>query len=248
MPAGYSSRSRSALGFRRQSPGRDSARRVGGRFGGCPAGARRTSIIVAPGRGSIAVSPRLWIGSVIGRSARPSALRLTAVAAPFSVTVASDESCRVHCCKVRLDAAALIEGARAHESLREGEHPALSQREKEKRGRSSPWVNPAQPPSVSRCAPRSRSPVSLIVLTRSCSRRWGPCPSPTPCLEREFLVLFVCPFYLFIYSLALARCRSSDPLGALLSSTALDVVISRSCETSFLGATASKTKGWMGGG
>jgi len=25
----------------------------------------------------------------------------------------------------------------------------------------------------------------------SCSRRWGPCPSPTPCL--------VCPFYLFIY-------------------------------------------------
>ena len=26
------------------------------------------------------------------------------------------------------------------------------------------WVNPAQPPSVSRCAPRSRSPVSLIVL------------------------------------------------------------------------------------
>ena len=51
------------------------------------------------------------------------------------------------------------------------------------------WVNPAQPPSVSRCAPRSRSPVSLIVLTRSCSRRWGPCPSPTPCL--------VCPFYLF---------------------------------------------------
>ena len=52
------------------------------------------------------------------------------------------------------------------------------------------WVNPAQPPSVSRCAPRSRSPVSLIVLTRSCSRRWGPCPSPTPCL--------VCPFYLFM--------------------------------------------------
>ena len=57
------------------------------------------------------------------------------------------------------------------------------------------WVNPAQPPSVSRCAPRSRSPVSLIVLTctcsRSCSRRWGPCPSPTPCL--------VCPYYVFIF-------------------------------------------------
>ena len=53
------------------------------------------------------------------------------------------------------------------------------------------WVNPAQPPSVSRCAPRSRSPVSLIVLTRSCSCRWGPCPSPTPRLA--------CPFYLFIY-------------------------------------------------
>jgi len=51
------------------------------------------------------------------------------------------------------------------------------------------WVNPAQPPSVSRCAPRSRSPVSLIVLTRSCSCRWGPCPSPTPRLA--------CPFYLF---------------------------------------------------
>ena len=32
--------------------------------------------------------------------------------------------------------------------------------------------------------------LSLIVLPRSCSRRWGPCPSPTPCL--------VCPFYLFI--------------------------------------------------
>ena len=46
----------------------------------------------------------------------------------------------------------------------------------------NPWdpvvrVNPAQPPSVSRCAPRSRSPVSLIVLTRSCSCRWGPCLS-----------------------------------------------------------------------
>ena len=51
------------------------------------------------------------------------------------------------------------------------------------------WVNPAQPPSVSRCAPRSRSPVSLIVLPRSCSCRWGPCPSPTPRLA--------CPFYLF---------------------------------------------------
>ena len=43
---------------------------------------------------------------------------------------------------------------------------------------------------IARCAPRSRSPVSLIVLTRSCSCRWGPCPSPTPRL--------VCPFYLFI--------------------------------------------------
>ena len=36
------------------------------------------------------------------------------------------------------------------------------------------------------------SPVSLIVLTRSCSCRWGPCPSPTPRL--------VCPFYLLFIS------------------------------------------------
>ena len=52
------------------------------------------------------------------------------------------------------------------------------------------WVNPAQPPSVSRCAPRSRSPVSLIILTRSCSCRWGPCPSPTPCLVSPFLFIY----------------------------------------------------------
>ena len=64
------------------------------------------------------------------------------------------------------------------------------------------WVNPAQPPSVSRCAPRSRSPVSLIVLTRSCSCRWGPCPSPTPRLA--------CPFYLFIYGRALTGISCND--------------------------------------
>ena len=45
-------------------------------------------------------------------------------------------------------------------------------------------VNPAQPPSVSRCAPRSRSPVSLIVLPRSCSCRWGPCVLLPPLVWR----------------------------------------------------------------
>jgi len=49
-------------------------------------------------------------------------------------------------------------------------------------------VSPAQPPSVSRCAPRSRSPVSLIVLTRvqDPARAGGDPVSPTPCL-----VLFI---------------------------------------------------------
>ena len=45
----------------------------------------------------------------------------------------------------------------------------------------------------------SRSPVSLIVLTRSCSCRCGPCPSPTPRLA--------CPFYLFISRQARHRCE-----------------------------------------
>ena len=43
-----------------------------------------------------------------------------------------------------------------------------------------------------RCAPHSRSPVSLIVLPRSCSCRWGPCPSPTPRL--------VCLFSFFSFA------------------------------------------------
>ena len=34
--------------------------------------------------------------------------------------------------------------------------------------------------TLGRKAPHSRSPVSLIVLPRSCSCRWGPCPSPIP--------------------------------------------------------------------
>ena len=55
-------------------------------------------------------------------------------------------------------------------------------------------------------APRSRSPVScvprLIVLPRSCSCRWGPCPSPTPGLsvlfiasvprQRAFVIMLSC--------------------------------------------------------
>ena len=60
------------------------------------------------------------------------------------------------------------------------------------------WVNPAQPPSVSRCAPRSRSPVCCVPDHRSCSCRWGPCPSPTPRLA--------CPFYFFIWPLPIAPC------------------------------------------
>ena len=35
------------------------------------------------------------------------------------------------------------------------------------------WVNPAQPPSVSRCAPHSRSPVSLIVFFSNPARAGG---------------------------------------------------------------------------
>ena len=35
------------------------------------------------------------------------------------------------------------------------------------------WVNPAQPPSVSRCAPHSRSPVSLIVSFSNPARAGG---------------------------------------------------------------------------
>ena len=41
-----------------------------------------------------------------------------------------------------------------------------------------------------RCAPHSRSPVSLIVLPRSCSCRWGPCPSPIPRLICLFSFFF----------------------------------------------------------
>ena len=51
------------------------------------------------------------------------------------------------------------------------------------------WVNPAQPPSVSRCAPRSRSPVSLIVLPKTLLVQVGtltPCPPPIPRLVRLF--------------------------------------------------------------
>ena len=55
--------------------------------------------------------------------------------------------------------------------------------------------DPAQPPSVSRCAPRSRSPVSLIVLTRSCSRAGG---DPVLLPPLVWCVRFI---YLFIYTL-----------------------------------------------
>ena len=48
-------------------------------------------------------------------------------------------------------------------------------------------------------------PVSLIVLPRSCSRRWGPCPSPTPCL--------VCPFYLLLVQVGTL---SSSPINRLV--------------------------------
>ena len=40
----------------------------------------------------------------------------------------------------------------------------------------------------------------ININANSCSRRWGPCPSPTPCL--------VCPFYLFIY----AQRQSRSPI------------------------------------
>jgi len=50
--------------------------------------------------------------------------------------------------------------------------------------------------------------MSLIVLTRSCSCRWGPCPSLTPRLA--------CPFYLFIYTMrerSPVLCAQPSPRG-----------------------------------
>ena len=68
------------------------------------------------------------------------------------------------------------------------------------------WV-PAQPPSVSRCAPRSRSPVSLIVLTQDPARAGG---DPVLLPPLVWCVRFI---YLFIVSV----CRSCVSSSSVLS-------------------------------
>ena len=97
------------------------------------------------------------------------------------------------------------------------------------------WVNPAQPPSVSRCAPRSRSPVCLIVLTRSCSCRWGPwvlLPPLAWCVR--FIYLFECVVSVS-WSVCVSVCRlrkrvvvlcpASTPHTALVSSLPSQIVL-----------------------
>mgnify|MGYP003323929991 CR=1 FL=1 len=77
------------------------------------------------------------------------------------------------------------------------------------------WANPAQPPSVSRCAPRSRSPVSLIVLQDPACAGGDPVLLPPLVWRARFI-------YLFIYCASVFVCRPS-----LLEITALFIYLFR---------------------